>query len=124
VDQIRDLGWPGVLGNTDEMLFAPESLTNFASHLPNLKPLWTAIEEMAIATREALGAERLAWLRTLPRIQTHGPMALVHASPGDLWRAPAPDAADAELNPFIRRSTGRSPSARISIAPSFEAFPI
>ena len=97
VDQIRDLGWSGVLGNTDEMLFAPESLTNFASHLPNLKPLWTAIEEMANATCEALGAERLGWLRTLPRIQMHGPMALVHASPGDLWRAPAPDAADAEL---------------------------
>jgi predicted phosphodiesterase len=97
VDQIRDLGWPGVVGNTDEMLFAPESLTNFASQLPNLKPLWIAIEEMANATCEALGAERLAWLRTLPRIQMHGPMALVHASPGDLWRAPAPEAADAEL---------------------------
>jgi hypothetical protein len=25
VDQIRDLGWQGVLGNTDEMLFRPES---------------------------------------------------------------------------------------------------
>ena len=25
VDCIRDLGWPGVLGNTDEMLFRPES---------------------------------------------------------------------------------------------------
>jgi predicted phosphodiesterase len=97
VDQVRDLGWPGVVGNTDEMLFAPESLTNFASQLPNLKPLWTAIEEMANATCEALGPERLAWLRTLPRIQMHGPLALVHASPDDLWRAPAPDAPDAEL---------------------------
>ena len=27
VDQIRDLGWHGVVGNTDEMLFRPESLT-------------------------------------------------------------------------------------------------
>ena len=123
VDQIRDLGWPGVLGNTDEMLFAPESLTKFAIHLPNLKPLWTVIEEMANATGEALGAERLAWLRTLPRIQMHGPMALVHASPGDVWRAPAPDAADAELEsvyspldrpiavyPHIHRSFVRSVS--------------
>jgi predicted phosphodiesterase len=24
VDQIRSLGWPGVVGNTDEMLFRPE----------------------------------------------------------------------------------------------------
>jgi predicted phosphodiesterase len=97
VDQIRDLGWQGVVGNTDEMLFAPESLTKFASPLPHLQPLWTAIEEMATATCEALGAERLDWLRALPRIQIHGPMALVHASPEDLWRAPAPEATDAEL---------------------------
>src|ERR1700689_5048109 len=55
VDQIRDLGWQGVVGNTDEMLFAPESLTKFASQLPHLQPLWTAIEEMATATCEALG---------------------------------------------------------------------
>ena len=26
VDRIRDLGWQGVVGNTDEMLFRPESL--------------------------------------------------------------------------------------------------
>jgi len=97
VDRIRDLGWPGVVGNTDEMLFRPESLTEFAAGLPHLQPLWTAIEEMARATCELLGAERLAWLRGLPRIQIHGPMALVHASPEDLWRAPAPEAADAEL---------------------------
>jgi 3',5'-cyclic AMP phosphodiesterase CpdA len=31
VDRIRDLGWQGV-GNTDEMLFRPESLEEFASH--------------------------------------------------------------------------------------------
>ena len=97
VDQIRDLGWPGVLGNTDEMLFNPESFKEFASHLPKLQALWSAIEEMAISTREALGTERLAWLRGLPCSQLHAPLALVHASPGDLWRAPAPEAMDAEL---------------------------
>jgi predicted phosphodiesterase len=97
VDRIRDLGWPGVVGNTDEMLFRPESLTEFASQLPQLQPLWAAIEEMAVATCEALGEERLAWLSGLPRVQTHDPLALVHASPGSLWRAPAPEASDAEL---------------------------
>jgi predicted phosphodiesterase len=97
VDRIRDLGWRGVVGNTDEMLFAPESLTEFASHSPKLQPMFAAIEEMAAATREALGEGRLAWLRSLPRVQMHGPMALVHASPESLWRAPAPEAGDAEL---------------------------
>jgi predicted phosphodiesterase len=101
VDRIRDLGWPGVLGNTDEMLFDPESLTEFAKQAvnksPALEPLFSAIAEMAAATREALGEERLTFLRGLPRLRTHGPAALVHASPASTWRAPAPEASDAEL---------------------------
>jgi predicted phosphodiesterase len=97
VDRIRDLGWPGVVGNVDEMLFRPESLTEFAAGLPQLQSLWTAIAEMAAADRETLGDERLRWLSRLPRVQIHGPMALVHASPDDAWRAPAPEASDAEL---------------------------
>jgi len=97
VDRVRDLGWPGVVGNTDEVLFRPESLTEFASQLPKLRPMFAAIGEMAAATREALGDERLAWLRGLPRMQVHAPMALVHASPESPWRAPAPEVSDAEL---------------------------
>jgi predicted phosphodiesterase len=97
VDGIRDLGWPGVVGNTDEMLFRPESLKEFAGQLPKLRPMFAIIEEMAAATREALGAGRLAWLRALPQVQIHSPMALVHASPESCWRAPAPEAGDAEL---------------------------
>ena len=97
VDRIRDLGWPGVMGNTDEMLTAPDSLKAFASQSPQLQSLFATIEEMATAAREALGEERLAWLRALPRTQVHGSMALVHASPENVWRCPAPEAADAEL---------------------------
>src|ERR1700690_2819837 len=77
VDCIRDLGWQGVVGNTDEMLFRPESLQEFARRSPGLQPLFTVIEEMAAATLATLGEERLAWLRSLPRTQIHGPMALV-----------------------------------------------
>lgn len=97
VDQIRDLGWQGVVGNTDEMLWKPETLTELANQSPHLQALWIAIQEMAAATREALGEERIAWLRSLPRVLIHGPMALVHASPESLWKAPAPEATDAEL---------------------------
>jgi predicted phosphodiesterase len=97
VDRIRDVGWQGVVGNTDEMLFKPESLTEFAKQSPKLQPLFAVVEEMAVATREALGEDRLTWLRELPRIQIQGPMALVHASPDSLWRAPLPEASDAEL---------------------------
>jgi predicted phosphodiesterase len=97
VDRIRDLGWPGVLGNTDEMLFKPEPLAGFARESPRLQPMFAVIEEMGAATRSALGEDRLAWLSRLPRRHTCEPMALVHASPESCWRAPAPEATDAEL---------------------------
>ena len=93
VDRIRDLGWPGVVGNTDEMMFRPESLTEFLK----LASLVAVIQEMAAVEREWLGEERLAWLRGLPAKQIHGSMALVHASPDSCWRAPMPEAADAEF---------------------------
>jgi predicted phosphodiesterase len=97
VDRIRELRWPGVVGNTDEMLWAPQSLTDLANQSPKLQPLLATFQEMATATREALGGERLTWLRGLPRLQVHGSMALVHASPESLWRAPLHSASDAEL---------------------------
>lgn len=100
VDHIRDLDWPGVLGNTDEMLPMPQSLTEFASHAPHLQTMWDAIEEMADAARGALGLQRLAWLANLPLRQIHGSVALVHASPESVWRSPAADADDAELEPI------------------------
>ena len=97
VDRIRELGWQGVVGNTDEMLAMPETFEEFAGQTPRLQTLWAALREMAAATREALGEERLAWLRILPRIQIRDAMALVHASPESRWRAPTPEASDAEL---------------------------
>ena len=97
VDRIRDLGWPGVMGNTDEMLARPESLTEFASARPSLAALFAAVAEMAAFTREALGAERLAWLGGLPRTQTAGKATLVHGTAATPWQAPAANAADTDL---------------------------
>jgi putative phosphoesterase len=98
VDRIRDLGWPGVCGNTDQMLWAPEELHRFAATAPKLQLLFATIDEMIPATCAQLGHDRIEWLRTLPIVQRRGRLALVHASPGDLWRAPLPDASDEELN--------------------------
>ena len=97
VDRIRDLGWQGVVGNTDEMLFRPKSLEEFAGLSSAPISLWTAIRAMAEATRTMLGEERIAWLSGLERVQIRGAMALVHASPETLWQAPTPEARDAEL---------------------------
>jgi putative phosphoesterase len=86
VDHIRDLRWPGVVGNTDEMLFRPESFTKFP-----------AVQEQAAWTREELGGERLSWLGTLPMLQERGEIGLVHASPSTVWSAPMPDVSDDAL---------------------------
>ena len=97
VDRVRDLGWQGVIGNTDEMLAMPETLEEFVSQSLAPASMWSAIREMAAATRAALGEERIAWLRGLPLVQTHGAMAVVHASPESRWKAPTPEASAAEL---------------------------
>lgn len=97
VDRIRDLGWQGVVGNSDEVLFRPESLEEFASQSSAPPSLWTVVREMTAATRAALGEDRIAWLAGLPRVQCLGPMALVHASPESAWRSPGLEASDAEL---------------------------
>lgn len=98
VDHVRSLGWPGVLGNTDEMLFRPEALTEFAVRLPQLSAMFAIIEEMAAFTRDKLGPERLAWLAALPRVHIEPPIALVHATPDSCWRSILPEATDADLD--------------------------
>src|SRR5205814_5340063 len=49
------------------------------------------------ATRTKLGEERIAWLSGVARTQIQAPLALVHASPESVWRAPAAEATDAQL---------------------------
>ena len=97
VDRVRESAWPGVLGNADEMLFSPGTLTDFASRSPALRDLFAVVEERAAASRAALGEERLEWLRRLPGTYTLDGFALVHASPESTWQSPGPGAADAEL---------------------------
>jgi hypothetical protein len=72
-------------------------LTEFAAQSPRFQPLLPVVQEMAAATRDALGPERIAWLSSLPQMQAQDEFALVHASPQSPWRAPAPQATDTEL---------------------------
>lgn len=99
VDRVRELGWAGIAGNTDELLWRPEAHDEQLEAAPQLAPLLALLfGEYAPATREALGAERLAWLRELPSEHHGDELALVHASPQNLWRAPRADASDEELD--------------------------
>jgi putative phosphoesterase len=80
VDLVRQLGWPGVIGNMDRALDGQPAQPRAA---------WAS---------ERLGAERNQWLQNQPMEWRHeDQVAVVHAVPGDLWRAIFPDTDDAEL---------------------------
>ncbi len=86
IDRVRELGWPGVAGNTDQNLWQPRA------------GLAEVMVQKSARTRELIGAERLEWLRSLPPGWRDGDrMALVHAVPGDLWEVVAADAPDSRL---------------------------
>jgi len=97
IDRIRELGWAGVLGNTDEVLWAPEKFEEQVKCAPKLRPLLEALSQETAVARELLQAERLRWLQELPLAwQNHG-VTLLHASPGNLWQAPMPDCEPQQL---------------------------
>lgn len=98
LDRMRDLGWQGVIGNTDEMLVQPDALDAFAQNSAAPPVIWDAVREIAEATRSALGEDRLSWLRNLPKIYISAPFALVHATPESCWNVPPASATDAELS--------------------------
>jgi putative phosphoesterase len=80
LDRIRELGWPGVLGNTDQAL---------ETHRDRPAVGWI---------RERVGEERNGWLQALPlEWRHHDEIGLVHAVPGDLWKVVQPEVDDAEL---------------------------
>lgn len=98
VDLIRSLKWQGVVGNTDELLWRPELQGVQQSKAPKLRPLLRILfKEFAPATGAMLGPKRIDWLRALPLAWRSSGLALLHASPQDLWWAPTPDADDRVL---------------------------
>jgi putative phosphoesterase len=97
IDQVRSLGWPGVLGNTDQVLWTQVRLKEMALAHPKLASLLGRLQDIVEPTCARIGAERLAWLKKLPAVHVGDGFAVVHASPHDLWRAPMADAADEEL---------------------------
>jgi predicted phosphodiesterase len=103
IDRIRELGWPGVVGNTDELLWRPEAHARQRDRAPQLHTLlrWL-FDAYAPFTLEQIGEVRLAWLRDLPAELRIEEVTVVHAAPGDLWRAPMPDASDRDLDATYR----------------------
>ena len=95
IDRVRELGWDGIVGNTDELLWRPQERVVQERNAPKLVSLLRMLfEDYAPATRALIGDESMTWLRRLPATHREQDLVLLHASPGDLWRAPLPDADD------------------------------
>lgn len=138
IDHVRSLGWPGVRGNTDEMLWAPESLAEYAAANPKIAPILAMVRETIAPTLASIGEERLRWLEGLPSLYAQPEFSLVHASPNDLWRAPMPNASDEELRstyaslrapivvyghihrPYVRRLQGMTVANTGSVSQSYD----
>ncbi len=134
IDRVRALGWPGVVGNTDQAFWGlPPSLP--ASSL-------VAFEHMVAASNAMLGEERVAWLRSIPlEWRLDAEVALVHAVPGDTWQGVMPDAPDEELlrfyaplgaslavychihRPYIRRLSGLAVANAGSVGLPYDGDP-
>jgi len=138
IDEVRALGWPGVQGNVDEMLWAPERLAEYAAAQPKAAALLARVRETIAQTVASIGEERLRWLERLPYLYSGEGFTVVHASPGDCWRAPAPGASDDELQttyeslgaqivayghihcPYIRRMQGMTVANTGSVSQSYD----
>ena len=124
IDLLRDMNWPGVFGNTDEMLWMPERVSA-QLRTPALASVRDGLLAYTIPrTIAAIGEERLAWLRALPLRQSWGEVSVVHATAEDTWPVVPTTASDAELergyaalgakvavyghihHPFVRRLAG------------------
>lgn len=97
IDRIRELGWAGVVGNTDEVLWSPEKFEEQVKRAPKLRELLQILFHDFMATRDRITDDQLRWLQALPALwQGHG-ITLQHASPGNLWQAPMPECEEQDL---------------------------
>jgi putative phosphoesterase len=141
IDLIRDRGWPSVLGNTDEMLWRPELLQQLLDGSPRGPLLEVLFRHISPFVVDLVGKDRLEWLKQLQPTWSNGLLSVVHAGPGDLWRAPRPDASDTELvtaysslatpvvvyghihRPFVRALEGLTVANSGSVSLSYDGDP-
>jgi putative phosphoesterase len=96
IDRVRDLGWPGVFGNTDEMLWVEGKAENYLAAV-GLESMRAIVAEQIAFTLADLGPDRLDWLRALPLRWTAHDLAVVHSTPSSAWSIVAANAPDEEL---------------------------
>jgi predicted phosphodiesterase len=98
IDRIRELNWPGVYGNAEEMLWMPHRVSEILRD-PQLHRIRDLVLTHTIpATLDAIGDDRLAWLKALPRRWSDAGLSVVHAAPDDVWQIVPANASDEELD--------------------------
>jgi putative phosphoesterase len=96
VDRICELEWPGVYGNSDEMVWNEARVEEmFAA--PSLDKWRGVVVRAATATCDGLGDKRIDRLRALPLCHAVEDVVIVHAGPADCWRSPTMESTDEEL---------------------------
>ena len=99
---VRDMNWPGVYGNTDEMLWRPHRVSETLEAPPLHRIRDLILNHTIPATLRAIGNERLAWLRALPIRWSNDDLCVVHAGPDDVWQVTASNASDDEFDRVFR----------------------
>jgi putative phosphoesterase len=108
MDLVTELKWPGVVGNTDEVLWDTAGLKSLMAEAPKLVPLLKMIEECAVATKNLIGDSRLKQLQALPMEIREGDAVVLHAAPGDLWKSPMDPSDEAALERVYRPLAART----------------
>ncbi|HEX6508596.1 MAG TPA: metallophosphoesterase family protein [Chloroflexota bacterium] len=137
VDRVRELEWPGVAGNWD-LAYLPGGMDRVKTMPPAVGSL---LEPLAAWAEARLGSERVAWLSGLPREHRESELALLHASPTDIWVAPQADADNRTLSdtygalgaeqvvyahihhPFVRRLPGLTMANSGSVGLPYDGDP-
>ena len=96
IDRIRDLSWPGVFGNAEEMLWVEGKADSYLASV-GLDSMRGIVAEQMAFTLSQIGSGRLAWLRALPLRWAAHDLAVVHSTPDSAWSVVAVDAPDEEL---------------------------
>ena len=141
IDRIRDLDWPGVFGNTDEMTWNPAVLDE---KLPGdrFRELRHTLRSYTIPhVLSAIGDDRLAWLRSLPLRWSEHDVTVLHAGPGSPWQFVPASATDEQLThvfgsmatsrvvyghihvPFVRQPAGMIVVNTGAVSQSFDGDP-
>ena len=142
IDLVRERSWAGVYGNAEEMLWMPEQVARNVPGDQFNRLRNVVLNETIPFIREAIGTERLDWLRNLPtQWALNNALTVLHAAPDDVWHSPWSTASDEDFEavygplgsgtvvyghihyPFVRRLSSFTVANSGSLSFSYDGDP-